>query len=401
MKLLTVTFYKLKMMLSDRALMLAMVLIPALIMLATGYALRYEKLDVIPVAFVDEDGTALSEKLLDRLSGKEGLRIHAADRKTAVEMLKGSKVEGIFIIREGFEERITQGESKEIIDVVKSPSSFSMEFIQEIVAGEAIRFITNNMAARWVSDEYLKLGKTAGEELAREVMAYSDSQWEPSPLMTIRYMELEGKKVVEAPKVSLPAATATSAGIIVVFLMFYILFSSGWLIEERINGTLKRLVSGPGALLLSFSGNVLALMISGILQVALFSSIIALAFGVELFPGGLSYLVFAVYLLAVISISMFLSSVLKTPSQLQTGAPVFALLTGFAGGCFWNFIEMPARLKALSMLTPQGWALQGINMLLADAGSPGGIMAPVLVLLSISLILLPLSYIIINGQITD
>lgn len=140
-------------------------------------------------------------------------------------------------------------------------------------------------------------------------------------------------------------------------------------------------------------------MLSGMLQILLFSVIDKLAFGVDLFPGAWSYLIFFVYLLAVISISLFLSSILKTPAQLQAGAPVFTLLTGFAGGCFWNFVEMPERLKQLSMLTPQGWALRGINSLLINPADVAVIVLPAVVLFAIPLILLPLSYIIIKVQV--
>lgn len=399
MKLITVTFYKLKMMAADRLFLAAMVLIPLLITVATGYALRYEKLNIIPVAFSDEDNTQSSRTLLERLSGKEGLDIRLTGREDALKMLENGEVEALFIIREGFEEKVAGGNGEETIEMVRSPSSYSADFLSELVAGEAMRFIANNIAADWVAKQYGKLGRPVDDELRSDVIRYADSQWEPQPLMTIRYLELSGGGTREAFRVAMPAATATSAGIIIVFVMFYILFSSGWLIEERINGTLKRLISGPGALGVSFAGSIMALFISGIVQIALFSAVDKIAFGVDLFPGGLSYLVFAAYLLAVISISMFLSSILRTPAQLQTGAPVLALLTGFVGGCFWNFVEMPERLQQLAMLTPQGWALKGVNGLLINPSDFSVVTGPVLVLLSISLILFPLSYIIINKNI--
>ena len=401
MKLFIITYYKLKMMLSDRLFFAAMVIIPIFITIATGYALRYEKMNVIPVAIVDEDGTNYSRTLIERLQKKEGLRIEPVERIKAMEMLKDNKVESVFIIKEGFEGKISDGDNEGIIETVKSPSSFSTEFISEVVAGEVMRFISGNMAADWVEKEYKRLKKPIGHILRNEVMMDVDSQWEPKPLMTVDYKEMEGDSVIEVKRASLPAATATSAGIIVVFMMFYVLFSSGWLIEERRNGTLKRLVSGPDALGYSFAASVCALAVSGIFQAAVFSLIDKLAFGVDLFPGAWSYVVFGAYLLSVISISLFLSSVLKTPAQLQAGAPVFALLTGFAGGCFWNFVEVAKELRLIAMLTPQGWALEGINRLLLDPGDINSILLPAAVLLSISLVLLPLSYVIIQIQVRN
>ena len=196
----------------------------------------------------------------------------------------------------------------------------------------------------------------------------------------------------------MPAATASSAGLITAFIMFFMLFGSGWLVEERTNGTIKRLGAGHGAVAVSFGGSILALLAAGILQIMMFSIILKVFFDIVLFNGILSYLALLTYLLAVIAISMFLSSVLKTQAQLQAGAPVIALLTGFMGGCFWNFIEMPEKIRFLSLLTPQGWALNALNSLLLAPDDVSVMLLPALVLLGIPLILLPASYIIIRMQ---
>lgn len=399
MKLLLVTFYKLKMMLSDKVFFTAMIIIPLFITIATGYALRHEKLNIIPLALVDEDGTDDSLTLISRLTKKEGFSINITTGKKASDMLKNNKVEAIFIINAGFKEKISRGDSGQLISMAKSPSSVAASYVQEIFAGEVMRFIANSTAVDWVKKAYTENKKKFDENVAAEVIKYCDSQWEPRPLMTVIYKELDGSEAVNVKRVIMPAATATSAGIIVVFIMFYILFSSGWLVEERINGTLKRLVSGSRALWMSFAGNICALAISGLLQIVLFSIVNRLVFDVDLFPSGMSYIVFGAYLLSVISISMFISSILKTPAQLQAGAPVFALLTGFAGGCFWNFVDISKQARQLSMLTPQGWALEGVNRLLINPSDLGSVVLPLLILCSISLILLPLSYLIIKRQV--
>lgn len=392
------TRYKLKMMFSDRLFFTAMLLIPLFITVATGYALRYEKLGVIPVAIVDEDDSEYSGIIVGRLSEKEGMHVEAVPGDEARKLLEDNAVEAVFILLEGFEERIVAGDTDGLIEMLSSPSSYSAGYIREVIAGEAIRFITANLAADWVEKRYGELGIETGDLLRGEVIAYNEGQWEPEPLMTIEYRELQGTEAELAERATMPAATATSTGIITVFIMFYILFGSGWLVEERVNGTLKRLMAGPGALGLSYAGNILALLVSGLLQVMLFAAVDRLLFGVELLPGLPAYGVFIAYLLSVISLSLFLSSVFRTPAQLQATAPLTALLTGFAGGCFWNFVEMPERLQALALLTPQGWALKGINGLLLNPSDVSAAVLPILVLAAVSLILIPVSYIILHVQ---
>lgn len=396
MRLFTITWYKLKMMLGDRLFFSAMVLLPLFITIAAGYALRYEKLNMIPICVVDEDKSGYSSLLIERIKAKEGLKVMLAGRGDAVAMLEGNKAEQVFIIKDGFEERIIQGDKKGLLDVVSSPSSYSYGFTSEVIAGEVIRLVTGNMAANWISEEYGKLGVTTDKSFREEITAYNDSLWEPKPPMTISYKEQQGSSINTVKRLSMPAAAATSSGVITAFIMFYILFSSGWLVEERTNGTLKRLAIGPDALLLSYGGSILALFAAGMIQIVLFSAVDKVLFNVDIFPGVYSYVLLTMYLLSVISISLFLSSMLKTQAQLQAGAPVLALITGFAGGCFWNFVEMPGRIRLLSMFTPQGWALKGINSLMSAPSAFSTILAPLMVLSVISLILLPFSYIIIK-----
>jgi len=393
--LLTAVFYKLKMMISDKIFFISMIVLPVFIILATGYALRHEKLGTIPVIIVDEDVSADSMLLIDRLKDKEGIELEISDRSTASQKLRQNKVEAVFVIREGFSKELQKNNYTGLIDFIKSPASYSSDYVSEIIAGEVLRIYSSYVAAGKVVLKYNQIGKTTGEDLFNEVRNFTDTFWEPEPLMKMEYYELSGKEY-DREAFYMPAATATSAGIIMVFIMLYILFCSGWLVEERTNGTLKRLVAGANALLLTYGANIISMFISGMLQIFIFACTIKLVFGVVLFTGILSYMVMAAYLLSVISISMLMSSVFRTSAQLQSAAPAFALITGFLGGCFWNFVNIPENMKALAALTPQGWALSAINRLIANPDAALGIQLELMVLLIIPLILLPLSYIIIR-----
>ncbi len=181
--------------------------------------------------------------------------------------------------------------------------------------------------------------------------------------------------------------------------MFYILFGSSWLIEERINGTLKRLVSMHNGLEVTFLANILALFIGGIAQIAVFAGLQKIFFNIDLFTHVWLFIIICFYLLAVISITFLLSSILNTPARLQAGAPVFALLTSFMGGCFWNFVDISNQMKLVSMFTIQGIALYGINNILINNISQNTLIVPILLLLGVIIILLSVSFLIVNKRI--
>ena len=146
------------MMLADRLFFTAMIIIPVLITVSAGYALRYEKLNTIPVAVVDEDQSSSSVLLADRLKGREGITLFIVGGEEAEKMLENNEVEQVFVIRQGFGESLKRGESDGLIEMHSSPSSYSAGFTREVVAGEAIRLVMNSMAANDVTSKYDELG---------------------------------------------------------------------------------------------------------------------------------------------------------------------------------------------------------------------------------------------------
>lgn len=467
-RFMVVLKYKLKILFSDKSFLIAMTIIPLFLTLITGYALKFEKYDEIPVAICDLDNTDYSSMILDRIEGKQGFKIIRADEDKTIKLIKDYKAESAFIIKEGFKESILLGNIKGIIEQIAYPSSTSQEIIREIIGSEVARIILNAEAADWVVNEYEKLNRlllspesdfendvetsieasvnieiddsigtsigmdadidtntsintsigtgtdanngivtsiytdnifsdkakattdlriaanpsiTIEPSIAKivyydkkvlwaEVWDFTDSLWEPEPPMKLVFEEIirdgadihfdkdtENREVEERVLQQDSSITLASYGMLIAFIMFLIIFNSGWLVEERDNGTLARIISGPGALTALFAGNILSLLVIGILQILLFSTICSFFFKVHILSGISSIVIILIYLCSVIGVSLFISSILKTKIQLQAGAPLFSIITAFVGGCFWNLTEVGGIVKAVSLLTPQGLAL--------------------------------------------
>lgn len=388
MKFSAVVANRLRILFSDRLFILAMILIPLLLSLIMGYAQRKEKLGYMPIAVADEDGSALSQLLAERFSGKEGIKAVLCDRQEALNLIRDEKAEAAVVILEGFERKLLAGELQEAILVVKSPSSITDELVKELVAAEVIRLQGAEFAYDWLNKS---LGGGNLPERA-EVWAQVESYWTPEPLMTILYEEIQAERQSGPARVTIPPFAAASLGILVLFVMLALLFGSGWICEERANGTLQRIYSSPGAMLPVFLGNASALMILGLAQVAFFVLIQKVLFDVTMLAGPGAWLVLVAYLVCAVSLSMLMASSFKTAARLQAVAPVFSILTGFLGGCLWNIAGMPGELVSLSRFTPQGWTLSAITALYANPGDLSSAWPAAGVLLGASLIMLLLGY---------
>lgn len=73
---------------------------------------------------------------------------------------------------------------------------------------------------------------------------------------------LESEKLIDSQKYMV-------YGGLLMFIMFFLMFGSGWIIEERENGTLKRLKTVKNGFVISFWAS-FCLVISGVFQAAIF-----------------------------------------------------------------------------------------------------------------------------------
>lgn len=400
MRFISILKNRLRVLFSDKLFILAMLIVPVLLSLITGYAQRKEKLGYIPVIFVDEDNTEYSELLCDRLAKKEGLKVNTGAREFALEQLEKSNVEAVIIIEEGFQKELQKGQLNELITFIKLPSSYSAELLKEIVCSQVLRVYGGDFTYNWIDKSFKNEGDKAASISREDTAAKVEEYWNPQPLMTISYEKIRVNPAIEGT-ITIPPYAAASLGLLILFIMMGLLFGSGWLCEEKVNGTIRRVMSVKGSIVPLFTGNTVALFLMGVLLTLIFAGIQRIFFGAALISGPLSLMVIITYILCVVSISMFFSTIFKTPHQLQASAPVIALITGIMGGCLWNFAGVPKSLMSMALITPQGWALRALTDLYAAPYKWGAAISAVVTLLLVSVILQLLSYLFLKRAIRE
>jgi ABC-2 type transport system permease protein len=389
-EVLQIVQLRLQLMARDKVFLLLLFLFPMLFACIVGATQSFQKESVIPVAVVDEDRTDYSQMVVERFAGKEGIRIIHTSREEAYRLVENYKVEAAFIILSGFKQAILDEKTDKTIEMLKNPGSLSYGILGEMLGSEVMRLSANTSAANRAEQLYAQYGFVHSDTttLWEHVWKYADSQWEPKPLMTIRYQEIEGTNVKEVTRmIGVSPTSLTGLGMLLVFLLLFVVLHSRWLIEERENGTLKRIMSVPGLLWKFYLGNIAALFILSLLLVVLCEGMSLVLFKAHLLIHPLQYVVLGAYGLAVIGLGMFFSAVFTTGQQMQAGAPLVALLTGFISGCFWPFLPLEGLVRVLALCTPQGWALAGMKALLVNDYSVFDIAQVVIMLFGIGLTL--------------
>lgn len=315
----------------------------------------------IPIGIVDEDETDFSKMVIEHLKKNKGIKVIETDIKDAEKQVSVNMMEAAFIITPGFKENILKENPKGIIKVIKNPASISAEMIGENVASATIYLLCGAAASNFIVEEYKKLGYSfiKPDEVWREAWKSIENQWNsPEPLMKVEILDIGNN-----PKFFNPVFNENLRilwGVLTAFIMFFLLYGSWWLIDEKRSGTILRLFTAPISPLAVIMGNIIFLFLLGILQVVLVIVIFGFLLGVERLPVLEILLVFSIYILLVNSIAMLASTIFSS-IQLNFFIPVFSIITAVISGCFWNIDILYKEMSKISLFTPQGWVLKILN----------------------------------------
>ncbi|WEG16752.1 ABC transporter permease [Alkalihalophilus pseudofirmus] len=182
------------------AVLLLLFLVPIGGMLLFGTLLEKGQQEIaIPIAVVDEDNEVFSRLVVTHLSSQDRISVITTTREDAREMLLRHEVDSVYVIKENFEAALKQGNRQEMIEVWTSPQSLTTGIINEVIASMAVRLSSSvNAADRvLVLSALLELPLDAEENVVwQRTFEYSESQWDPEPLLTIEYKDVSSDDAV-------------------------------------------------------------------------------------------------------------------------------------------------------------------------------------------------------------
>lgn len=215
----------------------------------------------IAIGIVDLDQTKYSALITERVSKNDTISIETLSQEEALKQVSTGKLEAVFILKQGLMDEILKGKTNEIIEIVKSPVSLSAEIIGELFSAETMRLSSNVDTANEISQLY---GSSLDEKniLWKEAWERTDGYWEPGPLITIDYrstdQDMSGNdSIKDITKIK----ENTSQILILTLLMFSILIATSSLLNEKNNGTFKRIASSDTPLWIYLLSAVLSIVI--------------------------------------------------------------------------------------------------------------------------------------------
>lgn len=342
------------------------------------------------VAIADLDGSEYSRQVVEALPPASWnlLRVSEDDARS---MTSSGEVAGAVVIPAHFGDDLLAGVDT-TVTVVQDPRSNAALVISQTVRGRVLRIAATAQVIRIVRGAYIEAERLTGAAFVPPppdaVYAYADRLWSPEPPLSVDDAVVTRSKVRGAAQQAM-GFQQYSIGFTLMFMLFMGFGSAGGFLEEREQGTLARLLTTPAGKATLVAGKVL-----GVFVTVAFQALVMVGLGVVLFrvpwgddPLGVIMLL-VTFALAATGLGVMASTLVRTRGQLSAATAISATALSMLGGAYWPLDIVNPTMRTIAMLTPTGWAIQGLTDVVVRAQGTGQAVLPSLVLLGMAMLFL-------------
>lgn len=369
-KIKTIIINNIKLFSQKRLLLLSAIVFPVLFFfLFSMIFISHEDVDKIPIAIIDEDQTELSSDTMMRLRDNHALKIMSTELEEANRLLNSNRIEGIFILKEGFEEGLIASSYENSVALIYLESSPIGPALSDIIASDMMMPIAVYKAANQAEI----IGKDYGyNDMFEKTVAIGQT------LIRDAYFEMVIDSQVVIPRTLLEEAIDiqeilrinTTIGYSLIVFSFVLMFINGhmvgmWQIKKRL------IISGYKAYHF-YIADTLSFILTGF--ILMLCQIIILIIGLKITQLEVIITMMYAMTLHVVFLSqlvLLLTSLIQDKSKYQSVIAPLLFLLGLLGGAFWSTEVLSDDIIQLVQISPIYWTLQWIGDSLIHLESKG------------------------------
>lgn len=397
-KTLAMGLKELRVFIKDWVMVFTIFLLPIIVSAIVGspFLLSEEESIILPIALVDHDQGKYSDDILDILEDIDELEItEMEDREKALALVGEGEVLAMVYIPEDFTARVEAYESTEVtvvIDPAQAQYSTMITTIMEevtepvLIQGE-IRYGTQSVMDDLIGSEDDPNAKTASTAQTEGVINTRMEEIRDNPRVEVRKENLKDAVALVPNNVF----SMFLPGFTVLFAFFLVPTLAKQLINEKDEGTLRRLIAAPLSRSSIIGGKVWSHMTIVILQVALVFGFANIVFNMPLGESPLGLMLVTLGLaFAATALGMMLAALAKSRRQAESIGLMIIFGIGALGGCF-QLSPMPLYrtegfLGSISKFTPQAQALEGYRQLLIEGATAVDVLPQVAILVGMGIV---------------
>jgi ABC-2 type transport system permease protein len=197
-------------------------------------------------------------------------------------------------------------------------------------------------------------------------------------------------EIATAPEVQRDSFTAfelSSAGQLVTWTLITLLGASEVFVNERIGGTLRRLLSTPSQKATILSGKIGGRLSMGLFQMAVLIIVGAWIFNVNWgqSPVALAMVVVS-FGLSAVALGVMMGAFAKTRSQASNLTVMFSMVMAALGGAWWQLEVTPPLYQKFVQIIPSTWAMKGFNEVIVKGNGPMEVLPITLMLIGFAIL---------------
>jgi ABC-2 type transport system permease protein len=400
---------ELKAFLKDKRAVMLTFLLPTILIsvfaLAFGGGDGNNDIQKIPLLVCDQDNSAGTKQTINDLDSVKMLEVIPCSYDSAVDLVKKGKKAAALVFRKGFSDSVSVGKSFPCDLLYDQAQTQEMGMIQSLISrplfGGMGKIKGKNAIAKNKDDieknivkQYPGMSNSTRDTIMANInknFASSDSSM--THAMQGGDMKLNTISVISAKTGNVGLVQAV-AGTAVMMLLFSLTGMGGGLLDEKEQGTLKRLLYSPVHPVEILLGKMACSIIVATFQLAIMFAFASYAFHLEvrdkIVP--LTILILATAF-ACTGFGVFLATVARSRQQLQSMSTLIILSMSVIGGSMVPTFIMPQWMQNISVVSINYWSIQGFYDILWRQLPMGGIfLERVFILLAIGLVLTLLAF---------
>lgn len=329
----------------------------------------------------DLDQTDASKEVIAKLDSLDGLKLIKSTIENSKEKIQTGKYAGAIIFHQGFAEKNGKEETFELL--YDKAREMEIGMLQPVLIGTMMstmgkKSVTNNIES-YLDKQFGHLDQGTRNKILNDIENDSDTNVGFKAESSIKMTSIVGKD--KNKNLGLIQAVAGTA---ILMLLFSVAGLGTSILEEKENGTIKRLLYSPlkGSTILY--GKMLFAFFIAVLQLTLMFLFAWIAFGLDLtinIPALIIMITATAF--AVSSFGIFLAAVSKTRQQAQSLGTLVVLIMSAIGGSMMPLFFMPAIMQKLAVFSVNYWGIQGFYDIFWRALPLSGVLPNVFVLLGI------------------
>lgn len=340
------------------------------------------------VMIVDEDNSYYSEYLINELRRDQGFNFESSDLRAAAEAIEEGSASMALVINQGFSGNIEKGGDISL-GIMKLKDDTIILTVQELASSIALK-MASGVRISDITAEFIKKINPEADMQDIKASAYDSvmDSWRYKNPITVTSVTAE-----TGAGFGYDNLIHSMIGFTIFFSMYTMVFSIGTILSDKQHKTWERMLVSPVSEASILGGTMAVSYMTGAVQmgvlILLGKYLLKINWGNSM-PGIM--MVSSAFVFTVTSLGLMLSGFIKTQGQLGTLAPIVLTSTSMLGGCMWPLeIVNNKAMLFLAELTPQKWAMQGIESI-----ANGGMGFEAAVLPSIVLICMGIIYFIIG-----